>query len=454
MKIIIVGCGRVGYTLAQQLTDEGHNVTMIDTSVERLQPALNNLDIQAVVGNGTSFATQGEAGVEDADLLIAVTDCDEVNLISCIIAKKEGNCRTIARVRSPQYFKELDYLKQCIGMSAVINPEFTAATDIAQLISIPDAVSIDSFARGRVDLIQIIIPENSEISGMTVRDFSRKLNHKVLICIQEHDGEITIPNGQSVLSAHDAISVILPTKFLGQFYKELHLGSLHEVNSIMIFGGGKTAYYLADKLLKDGKIVKIIEENDERAHFLSENLPNATIVHADATDHDALLEEGINKTDAAVFLLPEDEKNAFLSIYTSKVNPKCRRITRLERLNGSELLDDLSVGSIVSPRDITTEYIIQFVRSRMDSHGSSMEALYRLMDNRVEALEFIVDDTCPIVDIPLSKLSFKSNMLVAAIVRHGQIITPSGQDTMIIGDTVIIITTEKGVDEIADIVND
>ncbi|MCR5153835.1 MAG: Trk system potassium transporter TrkA, partial [Lachnospiraceae bacterium] len=383
MKVIIIGCGKVGYTLAQQLNEEGHEVTLVDRSAERLQPALNNLDVQAIVGNGSSFEVQKEAGVKDADLLIAVTDQDEINLISCLIAKKSGNCRTIARVRNPEYSADMDYLKLCIGMSLVINPEYAAGAEIAQLVDIPEAAEVDSFARGRVELIQTVIPEDSILNGMTVQEFSKMLNHKVLVCIQLHDGEVSIPKGRSVLHSGDTISVILPKKFIPRFYRECKLGNMKDYDDVMIVGGGRTTFYLAQRLIKAGYTVKIVEEDDERCHLLSESLPEATIIHADATDHDALLDEGLDKVDVFVSLLAEDERNAFLSLYVNKINPKCRRIVRLERLRGSVIVDGLSLGSIVSPRDITTEYILQFVRSRTASKGDNVEALYRLMDNRV-----------------------------------------------------------------------
>lgn len=451
MKIIIVGCGKVGYTLAQQLNDEGHEITLIDKSHERLQPALSNLDVQGIVGNGTSFLTQKEAGIESSDLLIAVTGQDEINLISCLIAKKAGNCQTSARVRNPEYFSELDYLKLCMDMSMVINPEWAAANEIARLIQVPEAMEIDSFAKGRVDLLRVAISENSPLHDMKVIDFSKKMNHQVLICILVHDHQIIIPNGNSILQAGDTISVILPREKIPEFYKISKLSTLHEIRDVMIAGGGTTSYYLAQILLNSGVRVKIIERDNERCHVLSEALPKATIIHADATEHEGLLEEGLAKTDAFVAMTPTDEENVFLSLYANKVSPRSKKITKISRLVLDEIIEDLPVGSIISPRNITTEYILQYVRAQSNSYGSNVEALYRLMDNQVEALEFHVRDNCTLLGIPLQDLHLKKNLLVCCIVRRKQIITPSGRDVIRLNDTVIVVTTNRGLQDISDI---
>lgn len=454
MKIIIVGCGKVGYALAQQLNDEGHEITLIDKSTERLQPALTNLDIQGLVGNGSSFLTLMEAGIEQTDLLIAVTNQDEVNLISCLIAKKSGNCQTIARVRNPEYFPEINYLKSCMGMSMAINPEFAAATEIAQLIQVPDAMELDTFAKGKVDLLRVAISENSPLHNMRVQDFSKKFNHSVLICILVHNHQIIIPDGNSVLMAGDTISVILPRDQIPGFYKLSKLSSLHEIHNVMIAGGGTTSFYLAQKLLDSGVAVKIIERDKARCDFLSLALPKATLIHADATEHEMLLEDGLAQMDAFVSLMPVDEENIFLSLFVNKVAPRCKRITKISRLALDEIIDELPIGSTVSPRNTTTEYILQYVRSQCNSYGSNVEALYRLMDNQVEALEFHVRDNSSLLGIPLYHLNTKKNLLICCIVRGGQVITPSGRDSIRLDDTVIVVTTNKGLQDITDILQD
>lgn len=453
MKIIIAGCGKVGYALAQQLNEEGHEITLIDNSAERLQPALSNLDLQGVVGNASSFFTLQEAGIEHADLLIAVTNQDEINLISCLIAKKASRCRTIARVRGPEYFRELNYLKECMDISMIINPEFAAANEIAQLIQIPDAMEIDSFANKKVDLLQVVISENSPLHNMKVQEFSRKFNHEVLICILVHDHQVCIPNGNSILMAGDTISVILPREKINSFYRLSKLAVIKEIKDVMIAGGGMIPYYLAQALLRTGTEVKIIERNRERCDFLSDALPKAVIIHSDATDHDLLLEEGIEKTDAFVSLTTVDEENIFLSLYANKMNGNCKKITKVNRLALDEIINDLPIGSIISPRNITTEYILQYVRSQNNSYGSNVEALYRLMDNQVEALEFLIKEDCAVTDIPFINLNLRKNLLICCIVRNGRVITPTGRDFIQKKDKVIVVTTHKGLQDISDILD-
>lgn len=451
MKIIIAGCGRVGYTLAQQLNDEGHDLTLIDNSAERLQPALSNLDLQGIVGNASSFFTLQEAGIEQADLLIAVTNQDEINMISCLIAKKASKCRTIARVRNPEYFREINYLKDCMGISMIINPEFAAANEIARLIQIPDAMEIDSFARGKVDLLQVVITENSPLHNMKVHEFSKKFNHEVLICILVHDHQVSIPNGNSVLMAGDTISIILPKEKINSFYHLSKLATIKEIGDVMIAGGGMISYYLTQTLLRSGIDVKLIERSKERCDFLSDALPKAVIIHSDATDHDLLLEEGIEKADAFVALTSVDEENIFLSLYANKMNASCKKITKVNRLALNEIINDLPIGSMISPKNITAEYILQYVRSQNNSYDSNVEALYRLMDNRVEALEFHVKESGAVTDIPFLNLNLKKNLLICCIVRNGRVITPTGRDFIQKGDTVIVVTTHKGLQDISDI---
>ena len=452
MNIFIVGCGKVGYALAEQLNDEGHDITIIDNSAERLQPAIDNLDIQAYVGNGTSFLAQKEAGVEKADLLIAVTSADETNLISCLIAKKAGsNCRTVARVRNPEYFSELEYIKAAMGISLIINPEYSAAQEIARLIQIPTAMEIDSFAKGRMELLRIVLPEDSDLDNIKVYEFSKLFNHDVLICILEHEHQIYIPNGNSILHAGDSISVIMPRTKIASFCKKLRLSSSGEIKDVMIAGGGTTAYYLSELLARGGINVKIIEKDKERSRFLSLELPKAVIIQADATTHENLLENGLAKMDAFVSLTPSDEANIFLSLYANKIAPKCKKITKINKMTQDDIIEDLPLGSVISTRNTTTEYILQYIRSQINSYGSNVEALYRLMENRVEALEFRIREKCAVTGIPLQELKLKENLLLCCIVRGRKLITPSGKDTIELNDTVIVVTTHKGLEGISDI---
>lgn len=451
MNIIIAGCGKVGYALAQQLNDEGHNITMIDNCAERLQPILTALDVQGLVGNATSFRTQQEAGIEAADLFIAVTGEDEINLLSCLIAKKATNCQTCARVRNPEYFKEITYLRQCMGISMAINPEFAAAKEIAHLIQVPDAMEIDTFAKGRVDLIKVAISENSPLHNMSVQEFSKKFNHNILICVLIHEHQISIPNGDSILRAGDTISVIMPKEMIRTFYKAAKLQSMREIKDVTIAGGGTISYYLSQILQQSGINVKIVEKDRSRCDFLTLALPNASIIYGDATDHQMMREEGIANTNAFVSLTNMDEENVFLSLYAHRENPRCKRITKINRLALNEIVENLPIGSIISPKLITSEYILQYVRSQSNSYGSNVEALYKLMDGQIEALEFHVGENSSVTNIPLIGLELKKNLLICCIVRGNKVITPSGKDMIQLDDTVIVVTTHKGLQDISDI---
>ena len=453
MNVIIVGCGRVGYIIAEHLSKESHDVTLVDSSESKLTPALTNLDVQAVVGNGTTFSALKEAGVKTADLLIAVTSEDEMNMVSCMIAKKANpNISTIARVRKPEYLPERNFFKNAIGMSMVINPELAAAKEIYSLISIPNALEVDSFANGRIELLKVKVTKDSVLNGMRVMEVSKKFNRKVLICIHVHEGNVSIPNGSTLLSEGDMISVILPKSFIPNFYNTVSNSSLKTIKNVMIAGGGTTGYYLAEMLSDAGINVKIIEFMKDRCELLSAQLSRVEIINGDAENRDTLLENGLVNMDAFVALTTVDEENIFLSLYANKVAPECKQITRIQKLQKDEIIASLPLGSIVVPRELTAEYILQHVRASMGSaRGSNVEALYELMDGKVEALEFSISEESAVLNTPLSVLPIKPSILVAAIVRGKKIITPSGHDALQLGDTVVIVTTIKGLNDITDI---
>lgn len=449
MNIIIIGCGKVGLTLAEQLNEEGHDITVIDNKPDALEMA-QALDVQILEGNATSFRVQQEAGVESADLVIAVTDQDEVNLLSCLIAGKNSRCRTVARVRSPEYFEEIEYIRECMGTSLIINPEYATAMDIDHLIRIPSAMEVDTFAKGRIELVKVQIPDRSPLDGLSVADFSQRFHRNILVCILERAGEIVIPNGQTVLTRGDNIYIILPPKETRHFGEAAGL-SIRAIKNVMIAGGSRIAYYLARRLLANNASVKIVEKNPERCERLSELLPDAEIVCGDATEYDMLLEEGITNMDAFVALTSIDEENIFLSLFVDKVAPRCKKITKNAREPLKALMEDMPVGSLVSPKYITAEHISQFVRSQNAKRGSKVEAVYRLLDGAVEALEFKLDEKSEVTGVPLMNLKMKRGLLVACIVRGRQIITPGGRDTLEAGDIVVVVTTHKNLQDIRDI---
>lgn len=448
MNIIIVGCGKVGFAIANQLTDEGHQITIIDSDSARLERACSTLDTIGIVGNGTVYNVLQEAGIEDADIFIAVTKYDEVNLLSCVIAKKAGKCQTIARVTSPEYYDEISFLKEELGISYAFNPEFMTAREIFTLIHLPSALEIDTFAKGKVNLIKIKIPENSILDNMSLKEFSFKISHDVLVCTVERNKEIIIPDGNFILHSGDTISFTTLMKYAYSFLSKVGIKA-HPIKNVVIAGGGRISYYLAGMLLKSKVTVKIIENDKERCELLSELLPDAMLINGDINDADLLLEEGIASTDAIVALSEYDEDNIVLSLYSSKVS-NAKIITKINKSEYFSVFEDLP-GSEVCPRNITSEAIISYVRSLTQAYGSNVETLHKLFDNKVEALEFNIEENAKVINTPLNSLKLKSNLLLCNISRGKQVIKPRGDDIIMPGDSVVIVTTIKGLNSIDDI---
>lgn len=453
MNIIIVGCGKVGYALAEQLNDEGHEITIIDKDEAVLNDAMNALDIMGIVGNGSSYRVQKEAGVEQAHLLIAVTDKDEVNMLSCLVARKAGECSTIARVRNPEYYEEIGFIREELGLSLSINPEWAAACEIAKLIQVPSALELNSFAKGRVNLMKIKIPAGSVLDGIVLRDIPAKVGRDILVCIVERNHEVIIPDGSCVLQAGDAVSIIVPLKDASQIYQKIGVNA-KPIRNVMIAGGGTISYYLAKILLASKVKVKIIERDKKRCEELSELLPKAMVINGDATDKSVLLEEGIKQSDAVASLTNLDEENILLSLYADKVS-EAKVITKINKIAFEEIIEDMSVGSIICPKNLTAEQIIQYIRAKQNSFGSNVETMYRMVDNRVEALEFKVGNNSKrIIDIPIENLKLKDNLLICCIYRKGRIMTPTGKDMIMPGDNVVVVTTHKGLKDLEDIIKE
>jgi trk system potassium uptake protein TrkA len=450
MRIIVVGCGNVGQTLTQQLSKEGHYITVIEEDSSVVQNVVNNFDVMGIVGNGASYSIMKDAGIETADLMIAVTDSDELNLLCCLIAKKAGNCHTIARVRNPIYKKEINFIKEELGLSMVINPEEAAANEAARLLKLPSATKIETFARGRAELIKMVINENSRLCDKALKDIPADLKKLVIIAVVSRDGEVYIPDGSFILRAGDEITIFGSSRNTINFFKKLGLPAA-KVHSTIIVGGGETGYYLAGQLISFGIKVTIFERDADRCKELSELLPQALIINGDGTDKDMLLEEGVTNAGSFVSLTNLDEENIMLSMYVKSINPKAKLITKVHRVNYGEIIGSLDIGSIIYPKNITADRIVQFVRGMSASKDSNIETLYKLNDERVEALEFIVRNGSPIIGVPLSKLNLKKGILIACINHYGEIISPTGESVIRDRDSVIVVTTLTGLNDIVDI---
>lgn len=449
LNIIIVGCGKVGMTLIEQLSKEGHDITIIDKNAAKVQEMSNLYDIMGLVGNGASYSVQMEAGIEKADLIIAVTDSDELNLLCCTVAKQVGDCAVIARVRTPDYSKEAGYLREKLGLTMIINPELEASLETARILYLPTALEVNSFAHGQAEIIKFKIPEDNILDGMSVATLGQTITNDILVCAIERQGEVYIPDGNFQMAKGDIISFVAPRRYIRSFLQKTGFKT-KQVKNTMIIGGGKAAYYLAKQLLAMGIDVKIIEQNKERCEELSMLLPKAIIINGDGTDQELLREEGIEYIESFIPLTGIDEENVMLTLHAKQVS-QAKVVTKINRSTFKDVISELDLGSVIYPRYITSEAIIAYVRAKKNSMNSNIETLYHMFDNRAEAIEFRVDEASQVTGIPLKDLKLKKDLLVSFIYRNGMVHIPSGQDTIEVGDTVMIVTTHTGLDNIQDI---
>ncbi|MCT6796619.1 Trk system potassium transporter TrkA [Blautia hydrogenotrophica] len=449
MKIIIVGFGKVGSTLTEQLYSEGHDVVVVDLLEKKLETAVSDYDVMTVQGNGASYNVQLEAGVEEADLLIAVTASDELNLLCCLIARKAGQCHTIARVRNSMYNKEINFIKEQLGISMIINPELATAREIAKLLRFPSAIQIDTFARGRAELLKFKLRPEFGLDGLRVMDIMEKLNCDVLVCGIERKEEVTIPNGNFVLRDHDNVSIMATPQNASKFFSKIGVNT-HRVKDTLIIGGGKITYYLAHQLLDMGIRVKVIENDKDRCLQLSNLLPKANILYGDGTDETLLLSEGLHNTQSVVSLTNFDEENLLISLFAMK-HSNAKIIAKVNRITFNDIINELDIGSVVYPKYLTANYILKYVRATQNAQGSNVETLYKILDKRAEALEFCIRENSPVVGVPLMELNLKDNLLLCCINHKGKIIIPRGQDSIQVGDTVMVVTTNTGLRDIRDI---
>ncbi|MCD8347906.1 MAG: Trk system potassium transporter TrkA [Lachnospiraceae bacterium] len=450
MKIIIVGLGKVGTTLAAELCDEENDVTVIDKKEDLVEDVSGQYDLMGITGNGASHSTQLEAGVETADLLIAVTGSDEINLLCCLMAKDGGKCHSIARVRNPEYHSEIGFIRDKFHISMIINPDMAAALEIARNLKFPSAIDVDSFAKSRVDILKFRVREGSMLNGVRIADLSRKIHGNILICAIERGKDLIIPDGNTVLQEKDQIAIVGGSSDANQFFRQIGILS-NQVKNIMIVGGSPLAYYLTVLLQAVGIRVKIIEKSYERCEALSEMLPKATIVHGDGTDKELLLEEGLEQYESFAALTNIDEENILISLYAKKIEGERKIITKINRIAFDEVIRELDLDTIVHPKDITAEMIIRYARSMKNTFGSNVETLHKIIDGKAEALEFIIRSKSRVTESTLQELPIRKGILVACIYRQGKVIIPRGADRMQVDDSVIIVTQEKGLDDIEDI---
>jgi len=449
MKIIVVGCGKVGIAIVEQLVSEGHTITVIDINKEKLNSRLNGLDVLTYCGDGCSSTTLVGAGIEQADLFIATMDSDEMNLLSCVIAKKKGNCKTIARVRNPIYNTESEFLMKELDINMVVNPELMTAYEFARIFKFPYASQIDTFLGDRVEMVHFKIKPDSSLKGTKLMDMRSKHNCNVLISMVERNDEVFIPDGHFVLEEGDVVGAVGTMREIYAFFKKFGFAT-KKASNVIIVGGGKTGFYLARNLIASGVSIKIIENNKDRCDFLAENLPDADIICADGTAKEILLEEGIENAAGLAALTSIDEENILLSLNAMSLTD-VKTATKVSRTNFEEVINRMNLDTIIFPNKLVSDRILSYVRSLQYTMGSNIEYFRRLGGGKAEALTFRINENALITGIPLAELKMKKGVLICIISRKGKNIIPSGSDTLEVGDRVIIIHTKVDIKSIDDV---
>ena len=449
MKIVIIGDGKIGNTLCEQLENEGHDIVVIDNDETALRELSDSKDVLCVCGNGALKDIQLEAGADKCDLLIACTPKDELNMLCCLLAKKLGAKKTIARVRNPEYDMQLNVIKDELGLSMGLNPELEAAREISRILVFPAATKVEVFAKGRVELAEARITEKGAMEGLTLFDIYRSFKVKILVCAVQRGNEVFIPTGDFVLKAGDRIHLTAPHEEIEKFFKIIG-NEKRKIKNVMIIGGGKISYYLAKLLEKTGMNIKIIESNYKKCIELNELLPDATVIHGDGTEHELLIDEGIEHTDAVAVLTGIDEENIIVSMYAQGCGVS-KVITKISRDSYVEMADKVGLDSIIIPKNIVANNVVGYVRAMENSmHENKVETLYRLIGNKVVALEFTVNEKDNYIGVPLKNLKTKKDAIIACIVRQRKTIIPDGNTEIKMGDSVIIVTTDVKFSDLSD----
>lgn len=452
MQIVIVGAGKVGHTVAAQLTQEGHSITIIEKNSDTLNAVLSDIDVAGFWGSGVNGDILKEANVGKADLFIALTGNDEQNLLGCLIAKRMGAKNTVARVREPHFGKVLPTIAGTMGLSLSINPEKEAALEAARILELPLAKKVETFAGGRVEMIDYDVDETSPICGQSIKSVFYG-TRAALVCAVERNGQVIIPAGDFSFQAGDVMSIVAPAGKLSDFFREAGFKrQKRKIRKVIVSGGGKTGYYLAQQLLAQQIRVLIIEQNPAVAHTLAEMLPEAEIVIGDGTSQSVLLENGIEQADAFCCLTGIDEENILTSLYCKHISKTIKTVTKINRTELVPVVKPLGIGSVVSPKLIAADRVVSYVRAVQNGVGSGVLTMYRIVDNQAEAIEFQVSQNSKLVDVQIKDLLLRSDVILACINRRGRIISPRGNDTLKVGDTVIVVTTYNGFDVLDDII--
>ena len=452
MRIVIVGGGKLGHSLAQSLVNEGHDITIVDRSEAAIQRNMDTLDAMFIKGSGVSSETLTEADVQNADIVIAATVGDEINMLSCLTAKKLGAQYAIARIRDPEYLSSLPFLQKELYIDYVINPERATAREISRILRFPFAGTIETFARGRVEMVDFRAAEGDPVTGIPLKEIYKKNRHlpQVLFAAVERGGEIIIPKGEFIIQPGDRVHVVSDVETITHFFHHLGKDS-GAIRSVLLLGGSRIAYYLASTLLNMHIKVSIIEVNPEKARFLSELLPGATIIEGDGTDQELLESEGLTDFHAFVALSNRDEENLMAGFYAAQQGVK-KVIVKSSRENYSAIMHNMGLDSIINTLTVACNGILRTVRARASRSHTAVERMYRLMEGKAEALEFIAGVDAAWLHIPLKDLSIAKECLIAVIVRDGHVKVPFGNDTIEPGDHVVVISRKSGLSALDEVI--
>lgn len=450
MNIIVVGCGKIGTTILSSLVAEGHNVVALDSNPDTINEITNLYDAIGICGNGNDCDTLSEAGVEKAELFVAVTGSDEFNMLSCFLARRMGAKHTIARIRNPEYNDQnLGFIKKQLGLSMAINPDLLAAQELFNILKLPSAAKIETFSRRDFEMIELKLRQESVLDGVSLIELRKKYDVKLLVCVVQRDNEVFIPDGSFVLKSGDKIGITATTSEILRFLKMLGVMQ-KQARNIMILGGSRTAYYLSKMLMGIGNTVKIVEKDHKRCIELSETLPNAVIINGDGAGQELLNEEGLSSMDAFISLTGMDEENILISFYAAAQNvPKV--ISKVNRDEFMYLAEKIGLDCTISPKNIISDILVRYARALENSLGSNVETLYQIMDGKAEALEFNIVADSAVTEIPLKDMKLKPNTIIAGIMRGRKIIIPSGDDIILPEDKVVIITSGYKLNDISDI---
>ena len=449
MNIIMVGCGKVGTTLLGQLSKENHNITVIDINPDRISTITNEYDVMGLCGNGVSYQTLTEAGIKNCQLLIAVTGSDEQNLLCCMLAKRSNGCKTIAQVRDPIYANELHFLKEGLELAMIINPAHTAASEIARVFQFPNALKIDSFSSGTVELYHFRITADSPLCGQSILQCRNSYLQGILVCTARRGEEAIIPDGQFVFKENDTIGVVASRKDAIHFLKKMNIMT-GRVHNALIVGGGNLSFYLAKRLIATGISTTIVDHDFSRCEELSAQLPEATILHGDPTEHNFLEQLRMENYQGVATLTGMDEENILLSLY-AKEQSEAKIITKINRISFRSVISSLNLDTVINPQVLTADTILKYIRSMNKATGSDMESLYTLEDGMVEAIEFSIKEASAVTGVLLKNLKLKRNTLICSISRKGRSILPSGSDTLEVGDRVILVMANRHISDIREI---